>query len=199
MTSGDTDTPVLPTEDVWSLGTRSGLPEELPLLTGALPRSGWPGHPNFAGLTEYWLSRHAMFRELVSRIAADADALASAEMKPEDFRHRLARLGGMLLNHLHSHHQVEDGHYFPLLIRREPALARGFEILDRDHHLIADWLAEFADRSNALLGAAAEPGFEPRDAGAYRDWFTSFTPLLERHLLDEEDLVIPLLLRDAMG
>jgi hypothetical protein len=200
MTSGGIEpSDALPDETAWRLENRSGLPHALPLLTAVLPRDGWSGHPNFAGLTEYWLSWHAMFRELVSRIGADAGALSSGGMEPENFRHRLARLGGLLLNQLHGHHQVEDGHYFPLFVRREPDLARGFEILDRDHQVVAGWLGEFAGRSNALIAATATPGFQPHEAGAYHDWFTAFEPLLERHLSDEEDLVIPLLLRDGMG
>jgi len=200
MTSEGTDTTDAPSDDGrFALRVRGGWPEGWSLPVDNLPRSAWPTHPNFAGLTAYWLERHALFRELISRIGGDCDGVATGALEPATFGHRLARLGGMLLNQLHSHHQVEDEHYFPLLVQREPALARGFEILERDHLVIADWLAQFAERSNTLLATLASPTFKTADAEAYRDWLVAFTPLLDRHLSDEEDLVIPLLLRDGEG
>ena len=199
MTSEATDPATPPLNDPWGLSVRDRWPDGWPRPVDDLPRSAWPGHPNFAGLTQYWLERHALFREMLSRIGADCDGVVDGALEPAKLGQRLARLGGMLLNQLYNHHQVEDGHYFPALIQREPALARGFELLDRDHHVIADWLAQFAERSNGLLATLSTPGFTPSDVAAYRDWLAAFSPLLERHLADEEDLVIPLLLRDGAG
>ena len=47
-----------------ALATRSGLPDDLRLLLARYPREVWTGHANLGEMARFWLSRHAMFREL---------------------------------------------------------------------------------------------------------------------------------------
>jgi hemerythrin-like domain-containing protein len=98
----------------------------------------------------------------------------------------------MLVQNLHGHHQIEDLHYFPVLTRREPRLARGFEILDRDHHALDALLAGFAEDANAVLQGRLEPG-------AFRERLLGFEAVLVRHLEDEEDLIVPVILKHGPG
>ena len=146
--------------DPLALGTREGLPEALRVLLAAHPRESWAGDPEFHGLVALWLERHGMFRKLTALMGQQAEALLDRRAEPAQAAGRLGQLGNLFLQELHMHHKVEDMHYFPALVGMEGRLARGFEILDRDHH--------------ALEGIET---------------------LLDRHLTDEEDLIVPVILR----
>ena len=170
-----------------SLSERHGLPDALQMLLREYPRDTWEGHPNCGMLTRFWLDRHLMFRRLVDMLRDDAEARLDHALDPEAHLHRLNRFGGMLVGELHGHHQIEDHHYFPRLSRVEPRLERGFELLDADHHALDDWLARFTEAANSVLS-----GGEP---GPFLDALRSFDGLLLRHLEDEEDLIVPILLK----
>jgi len=181
-------------DDPLALGTRTGLPDALRVLVAELPRAGWESHPGFAGLARFWMDRHLLFRRLMDRLRADAEARIDDRMAAQAFAARVQRLGGMLVGTLHEHHGVEDAVYFPQMQGMEPRLLRGFEMLDRDHHALDDWLSRF---TAAAQGALDRPD---RDAaGAFHAELAQFAPLLSRHLEDEEDLVVPVILRTGLG
>lgn len=170
------------------LTRRDGLPPALRALCDSYPREDWPSHANFDGLVAFWMDRHLMFRTLCDTLRGDAEALVDGNIDPKRMQGRLSRYGGMLLQQLHMHHQIEDAHYFPKLVRYEADLARGFEILDTDHHQMDDLLEGFAKAANGVLQGQG-------DAGRYRDEIAAFEGFLLRHLEDEEDLIVPILLK----
>ncbi|NRG17118.1 hemerythrin domain-containing protein [Rhizobiales bacterium] len=183
---GDTET---------ALESRTGLPEELRVLAQALPRADWPRHANFDGLTRFWLERHVMFREVLSRIAAETDAFSAGDMEARSYGQRLSRLAGFFVQQLHEHHHIEDAHYFPELERLDERLKRGFAILDLDHHSLDRSLRTFAADTNEVLDAIRDGGAAIERAKAYRDEFAPFERMLVRHLEDEEEIIVPLLLK----
>ena len=170
------------------LARRDGLPEPLRVLLASFPRDGWETNPNFAGLLQFWLDRHLMFRRLTEALETDAQAAIDRTLDPEHHKARVARYGGALVQNLHGHHQIEDAHYFPVLARLEAPLARGFDILDRDHHDLDALLQRFTNRANALLQGTSGAGDFLKDVEAFR-------PFLHRHLTDEEELVVPVILK----
>ncbi|MFP4043096.1 MAG: hemerythrin domain-containing protein [Rhodosalinus sp.] len=182
-------------DDPLALGIRDGLPEALTALLEVYPRARWAQDPGFAGLVQFWLDRHGMFRKLSGLLTQEARATEAGGMDPAAFAPRLSRFGGMFLQELHGHHMIEDHHYFPVLTRLESKLERGFGLLDADHHALDPWLARLAERANALIAAAGQGGATADPAGRLAEDLATFAPLLDRHLTDEEDLVVPVLLR----
>lgn len=176
------------------LDTRAGLPPELRTLLDELPRDAWAGHPNFDGLVRFWLDRHGMFRAILERMRAGAEARLDAASDPQRHRIEVARHGSLLLGELHGHHQIEDHQYFPALTRLDARLERGFELLDADHHALDGHMHGLAETANAYLaGATAD-----RDAaGRLNTALERFDGFLDRHLTDEEDLIVPLILKHA--
>ena len=170
------------------LTTRAGLPPALCALRDIYPREGWAQHANFNGLVSFWMDRHLMFRTLCDTLRADAEAVQGGTLDPERMQARLSRYGSLLLQQLHGHHQIEDMHYFPKLVGYESSLARGFDILDKDHHRMDELLDGFAKAANGVLQGQVE-------AGRYRDEIAAFEGFLLRHLEDEEDLIVPILLK----
>lgn len=175
-------------DKLYELTDREGLPQALQVLLDAFPRDQWAAHANFAGLVAFWLERHQMFRQLCAMMGEDAEAVVDGRMDPQKMMARLSRYGSMLLESLHGHHQIEDMHYFPLLRARETRLDRGFDILDRDHHAMDGLLNRFAEGANGVLRGQTE-------AGHFRAELAGFEALLLRHLADEEDLIVPVILK----
>ncbi len=184
-------------DDRFALDRRTGLPDALRVLLDDYPRDLWTAHRHFDGLTRFWLERHLGFRQLMEELQTRTRAFIDAPADPRLEAQRTARLAGALVEHLHGHHQIEDLHYFPVLAVAETRLARGFEILDADHHALDAQLHALAEATNAYLQALIEGSGSRDAAGAFEARLASFERLLDRHLTDEEDLVVPVILHHA--
>jgi hemerythrin-like domain-containing protein len=180
-----------------SLETRAGLPDALRVLLASYPRESWDADPNFAGLVAMWLDRHLYFRRILGAMRADAEALLDRRLDPLAWGPRLSRLGSQFTGHLHGHHQVEDHHYFPLLMARDARLEQGFGILDRDHHALDGHLARFVDEANAALRSLDAEEELRTEAGRFHAGLLRLEGFLDRHLTDEEELIVPVILRDG--
>jgi iron-sulfur cluster repair protein YtfE (RIC family) len=177
------------------LDTRPGLPDALRILLRDHPRELWSADPGFHGLVSFWLDRHLAFRDITARLLEDAEAVLDARIAPQTHGQRLARLGGHLVQDLHGHHQIEDHHYFPKLAALEPRLQKGFDILDSDHHALDAHLERFVKGANAILQSKGDPVAHVAQSGRFRDELVRFRGFLDRHLIDEEDLIVPVILR----
>ncbi len=171
------------------------LGHELLVLARQHPRGTWATEARLGDLGRFWLERHAMFRRLEETMRNGAAAGLERRVDPAELRPWLARLLRFSLDQLEEHHLVEDRHYFPAFRRAEPRLLAGFELLERDHETIHAAIEALVGQANVLLA-----GLEPEPA-AYRAGLARFHAahaehgrLLLRHLDDEEDLVIPLLI-----
>lgn len=186
-------------ESSWAdLETRAGLPDALRVLLEAHPRLGWEGSEGFDGLIRFWLERHVMFRRLLTQLLEETEARLDDTMEDQVHRKRLSRLGGMFLNELHVHHGVEDHHYFPVLVTRDSRLERGFEMLDTDHHALDAWLNGFQEAANSVIRSEG-PASAREAASGLRGELVRMQRLLDRHLTDEEDLIVPVLLEYGTG
>jgi hypothetical protein len=190
-----------------SADTDGSWPAELKFLLERHPRATWPSARSASAA--FWLDVH-------ERLRRDCAGLREAGDDYLRSRHTAAQLAAVaaprlrgLIAAMQGHHQIEDHEYFPAFRRAEPRLARGFDLLEAEHGaLLSDVdiallaltelrAAEGRDaRGRATQGAVA--GTKTPDAElAARRYVTAADALctrLVRHLGDEEDLVIPLLL-----
>ena len=180
-----------------SLETRPGLPDALRVLLRDYPREAWEADPNFHGLVSFWLGMHLHFRDALGAMRRDAEALLDRRLDPLAWAPRLARTGGGFVQHLHGHHSIEDDHYFPLLAARDARLGQGFEILDADHHALDGHLDAFASDANAALRALGDEDALRTGAGRFHEGLLRLERFLDRHLTDEEELIVPVILRDG--
>jgi hypothetical protein len=180
------------------LASRTALPAEFRLILAELPRAGWPSHRDFNGLAAFWLDRHLGFRRMLGRLTEDAQARIDRKLAPDDHAGRLSRTGSILLSELIGHHQIEDDAYFPKLARLEPRIARGFEMLDADHHALHALIDGFATTANAALSARTEAAQREKVA-SFLTHLQEFDRQLGRHLDDEEDLIVPVVLKHRVG
>ena len=186
--------------DPLHLDRRAGLPADLKALLERYPREIWTGHDNLGATARFWLSRHDMFRELGGQLGAGLSRYRDGVLQPDDFRRWFVPRLQFFLQQLEHHHQIEDEHYFPVFQRAEPRLARGFDLLDGDHHLIHEDILAVADGANGLYRVASASGEQMvgdaarRAAEAFGNSSERLLGRLTRHLTDEEDLIIPLIL-----
>ncbi|MBZ9794567.1 hemerythrin domain-containing protein [Mesorhizobium sp. ES1-4] len=178
-----------------SLLERPGLPEDLRWLAEKYPREIWQGHANIHGVAKMWLQRHDMFRELGGMLSGGIGDYREGRLTAPDFARWFTPRLNHFLGNLDGHHNVEDYQYFPVFAKAEPRLKRGFDILDADHHAIHEGLERNAEAANAFIRTLQESEDKQRFAAdAYADENSRLIAMLTRHLADEEDLIIPLIL-----
>lgn len=184
------------TDDPHSLLTRTALPDALRVLAETMPREGWESHPNFSGLTQFWMERHLMFRRLMELLTASARGRLDGRVDPMKHARETQVYAGHLLGQLQGHHQIEDMHYFPVLRRFDRRIERAFDILDADHHVLDGELHAFASDVQEFLndwdGAAGREG-----TAKLLTRLDGFGGFLDRHLADEEEIVVPVILTHA--
>jgi hypothetical protein len=185
------------------LARRSGWPDDLRVLIARYPREQWETHANLGEMARFWLSRHAMFRELSVAIEQITAQFRAQTLAPAEFARQFVPRLQFMLDQLNVHHQIEDLHYFPIFRVADARLVRGFDVLEGDHHHIHADMARTAENANALLQALrADVGALGRCSDAYADSSGALLKGLVRHLDDEEDLIVPLILdrgEEALG
>ncbi len=183
------------TDSEFDLLTRAGLPEDQRFLLETYPRDEWRAHPTIHGMAGFWLQRHDGFRDMGRVLTGAISDYREGRTDAEGFARFFAPRLNHFLGNLDGHHNVEDHHYFPIFAAAESRLRRGFEILDGDHHMIHDALERNAGTANAFLAALkADDDTRRRAADAYAGENDRLVAMLMRHLDDEEDLIIPLIL-----
>jgi hemerythrin-like domain-containing protein len=121
-------------------------------------------------------------------------------MTPAEYRHWFRPRLQTFLGHLEGHHTIEDHQFFPVFSAAEPRLLRGFEVLEADHENIHATMSETFEAATAFL--RTEDGDRDammRAADRYAQAGGRLLRKLGRHLEDEEDLIIPLILDRGEG
>ncbi len=177
------------------LEARSGWPPDLRLYLDRYPRAVWPGHANLGELAQFWLQIHDGFRAMDRELTGATTDLREGRVTHDRFRSWFAPRLRMFLHHLEGHHQIEDFQFFPLFGAAEPRLRSGFEVLESDHHVIHGAMDELVKSANDFLGLpAGDSDLLRRIGDRYADASDHLMRLLTRHLDDEEDLIVPLIL-----
>lgn len=182
------------------LESRSGWPDDLRLLFDRYPRSAWPDHVNLGEMARFWLRIHDHFRHVGGELRGAATELREGRLTSDQYRAVYPRHLSQFLGGLEGHHTIEDYQFFPLFAAAEPRLARGFEVLETDHHSIHAAMTATFESAEALLRTFDQDRDTVlRAAERHTDDSDRLLSLLTRHLDDEEDLIIPLILDRGEG
>lgn len=178
------------------LGEREGLPDDIAFLRTHYPREAWRSHSNFGQLASFWLQVHASLRHEGSDVSRIVDAFRNRQIDAGQLqRGFVPRLNGFL-EHLDQHHRIEDNVYFPKFRQLDERLVVGFDLLEADHELIHQRLVTTVEKARGLLNALSIPGDDARRAAdVYAAEAQNLLDLLLKHLADEEELVIPAMLK----
>ena len=182
-----------------SIHTRDGWPEEVTTLLADYPRDLWPGHPNFARSIRNWMGAHSGFRQLGAFLRETTEAYVDRDLDPEATAGRLGYYGDILVRNLQGHHTWEDRSFFPEIRGVDGRFERGLETLESDHDMLDETLDTLARRANRVIKLIQLDETQARaEAGALRESADRIERFLERHLTDEEDLIVPILLHHKM-
>src|SRR6476646_7151434 len=92
-------------------------------------REHWDAHPNLGAMARFWLSRHAMFRELSAAIEGITMNFRAGQLPPAEFARQFVPRLQFMLDQLNVHHQIEDLHSSPIYPTAAARPARGFHLL----------------------------------------------------------------------
>ena len=183
----------------YNIETREGLPPEMQALLREYPRDTWPENPNFAASIRNWMGAHQMFRQLGEITHTDTNAFLNKESEVEEYVTRLAHFGNLLVRNLHGHHSWEDREFFPELMNKDPRFQRGLDMLESDHIALDHLLDSFTSHANRLIQLSQlDPAQLEKEAANVRSDSEKLCAFLKRHLSDEEDLTVPILLHHKM-
>ena len=140
-----------------------------------------------------------MFRRVAERIRLDAEGLLNKDMALDDYAGRLSYYGGNLVGNLHGHHGWEDHSYFPELAAADPRFDAGLEVLEQDHADLDRVLDDFTRQANrAIKLSTLDEAQARKEVGAVHDTSRVIDAFLKRHLSDEEELAVPIILHHRL-
>ena len=178
-----------------SLTTRTALPDGFAFLLAEFPRPVWEGHPNNGQWCQFWLQRHQMFRDYSAALTDACAQLSDGKIEAQAFHEWFVPRVNFYLGEIDTHHKVEEYHYFPALAQADEKMRRGIELLEGDHRVVHDLLHAAHGTIVALDAAIREtPADIASAAPAARDGIVALGAGLGRHLDDEEDIIVPLIL-----
>jgi hypothetical protein len=178
----------------YHLARRPGLTEELRKLLFDTPKEEWAAHQNYWRGAEMWQGIHRSLLHESGLFVSGLEKLTDmpkGDMQSGLLLNDLRQLGGHLIGHAHVHHHVEDDHYFPRFKEVFPQLGRPIDLLDCDHRVLEETLDAVENHVRALH---AEKAGRDQVTAALED-ARKLDRILNRHLADEEDIVIPALLK----
>lgn len=183
----------------YNIHDRKGLPAEMQILLREYPREAWPDHPNFAESIQHWMGAHQMFRRLGEIVHQSTEKAVERDMDSKIYAGRLAQYGNLLVRNLHGHHGWEDHSFFPELGSADARFLQGLEMLEADHVALDGLLHRLTSCANRYLQLSQlSPQDAPAELPALLKETDALGGFLERHLNDEEDLVVPILLHHKM-
>lgn len=181
------------------IAERTGWPDEILTLSAGYPREVWDAHPHLRKPTRNWMAAHAGFRRLADVLRDDAEQFLDAKIAADFYGARLARLARMLTVNLHGHHTFEDRSFFPEINAVDPRFGSGLEVLEADHMELDQTLDRFERHARRSLQLAElDPGQLKDEVGALHKVTEGLQGFLARHLADEEDLIVPIILHHRM-
>lgn len=175
------------------------MPTEMQSLLRTYPRDTWDAHPGFREKTRHWLGAHRMFRQLSASVRKDTEQFLDGDQDANDFAGRLSYRGGALVGNLHGHHGWEDRSYFPELSEADPRFDAGLEVLEKDHADLDHILDRFTRTANRTIKLIQlDETAAHSEAGKLHAITQMIEAFLERHLTDEEELAVPIILHHRL-
>ena len=89
--------------------------------------------------------------------------------------------------------------FFPELANADPRFETGLDLLEKDHEVLDETLNRFTPASNRYLKLLdLDPTSAEQELGDIHTAGCQIQSLLSRHLQDEEDLIVPIILHHKL-
>ena len=127
------------------------------------------------------------------------ESYLNGDKDAQDFAGHLAYRGNALVGNLHGHHGWEDHSYFPELSAADPRFDLGLDILEKDHAALDVVLDNFTRTANrAIKLIQLDENAAREEAGKLHVITETIEAFLKRHLTDEEELAVPIILHHRL-
>ncbi|MFT6075303.1 MAG: hypothetical protein ACJAZ1_002231 [Yoonia sp.] len=175
------------------------MPTEMQSLRRKYPRDAWDAHPSFKEKTRHRLGAHRMFRQLSASVRKDTVSFLDGDQDANNFAGRLSYRGGALVGNLHGHHGREYHSYFLELSAADPRFDARLEVLEKGHadlDIVLDSFTRTANRAIKLI--QLDESAARNEAGKSHAAAQTIETFLKRHLTDEEELAVPIILHHRL-
>lgn len=178
----------------YHVSTRKGLPASVQETLLESTRSEWENHPKFSGKANFFMSIHRNLLDGAAQLSRGVEKLLDvpvSEVTDAVTQMNLLPFAKNLIGYAHHHHEIEDHNYFPQFRLMYPELNRGFTLLDSDHKILDAALDDTQVALNQLNDhTVTRDHLADLHAGGQ-----ALENILNRHIWDEEEVIIPIFLR----
>lgn len=164
------------------------------------PRGSWQAHAHFSRCDiDSWMGAHRSFKRVANSLQTQTELCLDDAVSTDNLVRTLRQYGGSLVNSLHGHHSWEDSFLFPDLMKKESRIQHGLDMLESDHVQLDKLLNQLVQSTNDAARCAESNETVSRDAvGELQQHTEALGKLLTRHLSDEEDLIVPVVLNQEL-
>ena len=157
-------------------------------------RENWSRHSRYDGKAKFFIDIHSRILAMNQGLIQNLEKVLNNSPEAANSHpilHETLVLGDGLIQFAHHHHHIEDDHYFPQFIQLEPKLEDAVRLLDGDHNALSVTLDD-TERTLKQTTYAEKPY---SSLGLLHERAIDLNKLISRHLLDEEEIIIPILLK----
>ncbi len=178
---------------------RAPMPDAQKILFQDYPRDAWSEHPNFKQKTMNWMNAHQGFKGLAEICCGAVEFGLDKKWSEEKVAQYLGYYGNMMVQSLHGHHNWEDRSFFPEIIAADSRAEAGLDLLESDHQELDMRLDTITHQANRVLKLTdLDPTQLQDELGLLQPELKALGKLLERHLEDEEDLIVPIIIHNKL-
>ena len=191
-------------EQAWQVEQRKGLPDVIKNLLLPLEREQWSEHTRYGGKASFFIQYHGDLLATAAYLKQSLQVLLDSAQGVFNGQQLKGPLSAAqyLVDRAHNHHRIEDQVYFPLFRKIMPQLSKGIDLLDKDHKSLDLVLNDLSTRVMSMvmtLNLNLNQGdvINKQQVNALTDNVLHLQRILQRHLHDEEEVIIPIFLLSA--
>ena len=184
----------------WQVEQRKGLPAVIKGQLLPLEREQWSQHARYGGKASFFIQYHGDLLATASYLKQTLETLLDSSLTVFNWQQLKAPLSAAqyLVDRAHNHHQIEDHVYFPQFRKIMPQLSKGIDLLDRDHKSLDLALDDLSTRVMSMVMTMDQGDvIDKQQVNTLTDSILHLQRILQRHLFDEEEVIIPIFLLSA--
>ena len=191
-------------EQAWQVEQRKGLPAVIKSLLLPLERAQWSQHARYGGKASFFIKYHGDLLATAAYLKHSLAILLDSSQAVFNWQQLKEPLSAAqyLVDRAHNHHRIEDQVYFPQFRKIMPQLSKGIDLLDKDHKSLDLVLNDLSTRVMSMvmtLNLNLNQGdvINKQQVNALTDNVLHLQRILQMHLHDEEEVIIPIFLLSA--